>query len=441
MTYFTMAEKNKLKEAISTFKNKVVLVLGDVMLDQYSLGEVSRISPEAPIPIFKNMGVNSVPGGAANVALNLASLGASVILSGVVGNDDRKEKLINILKKAKIDVGGVIIDNSRPTTLKHRFIANNHQLLRFDDETVEHLHSAKENKIISFVNKNIAKVDIVILSDYAKGVFSKKLTQAVIKIAKRNKKKIIADIKPRNKDYFSGVDILVPNLKEAREITGLNNVLHIGPALKKHFRSDIVLKRGSDGITVWKKNENKPKHLRARKVKVFDVSGAGDTVIATLALGLASGLDLKSSAILGNHAGGIVVQKPGTATISIDELEGVLRTGNHIEKVEIVAKVWGYEKWLENNPKYCCKILSLNKGYQCSLHYHKEKDEMFLVTKGQVKLELAKEVTYLRKGNFIRIPPGTVHRFYGVEDSEILEVSTHHKEEDSYRLEESKRVS
>ena len=223
-------------------------------------------------------------------------------------------------------------------------------------------------------------------------------------------------------------------------MTGLENIEEIGSELLKYFSSDVFVTRGGDGISVFGR-DRRLQHIPARKVSVFDISGAGDTAIAATALALASGLDLETAAHLANAAGAVVVQKPGTATLVSEELLSALHLDTHVAGVGIVQKVWGYERWLTNNDKYCCKLLSLNKGYQCSLHYHKNKDETFVVTKGHVRLEKGNEVLHLREGAFVRLTPGTVHRFTGLEDSMIMEVSTHHDEGDSYRLENSKRVA
>lgn len=431
-----------LESTIEKFKEKKVLVLGDVMLDQYSFGEIFRISPEAPVPVVLRKSDKFVLGGAANVANNLASLGAKVFLIGVVGRDHRKDILLSLLKEKGIDTSGMVISSNRPTTLKNRIMAGEfHQVIRFDDESTDNLTEKEEKSVILFVSKNIKVFDILVLSDYVKGFFSSSLTKKIIKLAKRNEKKIIADIKPKNKDIFLGVDLIAPNLKEAQEITGKKELKDAGLALVKMFATNVFITLGGDGIAVFEKNG---KFLKSpvKKVKVYDVSGAGDTVVAVMALSFACGISLGNMAKLANIAGSIVVQKPGTATISFEELySDVTQKVSYDEGVLIIPKLWGYERWLENNNKYCCKLLSLNKGYQCSLHYHKEKDEMFFITKGHVRLEIEDKVVHMRAGNFMRITPGSKHRFTGVEDSIIIEVSTHHDESDSYRLEKSKKVN
>lgn len=432
-------EKEKIEKAISLFNSKKILVIGDVMVDKYTFGKVSGISPEAPIPILKAANETYVLGGAANVANNLSSLNATVFLCGIVGKDEAADVFLNLLKKNNISNSCIVIDKARPTTLKHRYIVGNQQLLRVDQEVDTNLEKEFEEKIIRNITKVIDEVDGVILSDYAKGIFSKSLSKQIITLAKRSGKQIIADIKPQNKEYFTGVDVLTPNLKEAKEMTGLTDIDKIGKKLVKLFQSNIIITKGENGLSVFTK-QGKSHHISSKKIEVFDVSGAGDTVIAVEALGLVTGLSLEESATMANFAGSLVVQKQGTATITKGELESILYEEYHIESTNIVPKLWGYEKWIENNDKYCSKLLFLKKGYQCSLHYHKIKDEMFIVTKGNVRLEVGDKIIHMRTGNFYRIPPNTPHRFRGIEESFLIEVSTTHMEEDSYRIEESRKV-
>jgi rfaE bifunctional protein kinase chain/domain len=427
-------------EAIEQFRNKRILVIGDLMLDQYTFGQVSRISPEAPVPILHKQEEKFVLGGAGNVANNLASLGAKVILCAFVGDDSRKGKILELLRENGIDSSCIITYKDRPTILKHRLVAGGHQLLRLDEEVIG-LDPVEEEELISAAKKEIGRCDGLIFSDYAKGVASKKVVSEIIREAKKQRKLVVADIKPENKEIFFGVDVITPNLKEGIKMSGVSRAEDVGEILLKDLDSSVVLTMGENGIYVFDKSGSR-KHLPSRKVKVFDVSGAGDTATALVALGLLCGLDLVDASYLANLAGEIVVQKAGTSVLSAEELKSALGLGGsgHIAALDIVPKVWGFEKWLENNDKYCSKLLSLNKGYQCSLHYHKIKDEMFLVAKGHIRLELGDKVLHLKENNFIRIPPGTHHRFRGLEDSEILEVSTHHDDSDSYRIEKSKKV-
>lgn len=430
------------KKALGKFKDQKILVIGDLMLDKYSFGDVSRISPEAPVPIFLKKSEKYVPGGAANVAANLSALGAQVLLCGVIGQDKSGEVLVQILEENNINTKLILSVNTIQTTVKNRFLSGNNQLLRVDEEDTLNIDNKLEKRLLTLLNEAIASSDGLILSDYNKGFFSKELTQEIIKSAKKHKKVIIADIKPANKELFEGVDIVKPNLKEAKEMSGQSEIEKIGKELVGFFHSSVVITKGEEGISIFPK-VGKPEHLSTKKIKVFDVSGAGDTVVSVLTLGLVSGLGLKDAAFLANYAGGVVVQKLGTATISAEELQSAVHGGNHIDEVTLIPKLWGYEKWLENNEKYCSKLLSLNQGYQCSLHYHKIKDETFLIIKGYVRMEVGKEILYMKEGSFVRITPGTLHRFRGLKDSEIIEISTHHMEEDSYRVkgEESRKVA
>lgn len=414
--------------------------MGDVMLDRYTQGTISRISPEAPVPILHKISEKFILGGAANVANNIVALGAKSILFGVIGDDHSGEIFLKLLKKAGIPTTGILVDTTRPTTVKHRFVVGeNHQLLRVDEEIYTHLSLGNETKLFEKIQTSLKECDGVIFSDYAKGVFSPLLTKKVLALAKEMHKLVIADIKSANPRIFAGVDVVTPNVPEGQRMTGESDVSAIAQRLIQMLSASVVLTRGHEGMTVYAKDGGVT-DIPARTVDVYDVSGAGDTVTAALMLGMTSGLSLTHAAHLANCAGSLVVQKPGVATLLLEELRGAVGEENHIESVAMVQKLWGYEKWLENNDKYCCKLLSLKKGYQCSLHAHKIKDEMFFVTQGHVRLEVGKKITHMRPGSFVRITPGVLHRFRGIEDSMIIEVSTHHEDSDSYRVEESRKV-
>lgn len=430
---------DKNRKAIENFKNKKVLVVGDLMLDKYTYGKVSRISPEAPVPILLKTDHKYIPGGAANVVNNLASLGAKVSVCGMVGKDHNGGILLSLLSEIGTNTSLIVELDNYPTILKHRTVSDNHQLLRIDEEEIRNLSSADYKNLLTKLSEVIDSFDAVIFSDYDKGFFTKNFAQNLIKLCRKHKKLMTLDVRPGNKSFFVGVDLMTPNLKEASEISGTDNIQRMGKILTSYFKSDVLITRGEKGMTVFEK-KGKATDIPAKKVEVYDISGAGDTVISVVTLGLISGLSLIDSAILANFAGGVVVQKPGTAVITQEELEASLLDKGHVESVDIVPKLWGYEKWLENNDKYCSKILWVNKGYQCSLHYHKVKDETFLVTSGHIRLELGDKILHMMPGNFVRVLPGVRHRFRGIEDSEILEISTHHSEEDSYRIEKSRKV-
>lgn len=433
---------NKLERAIESFAKKRVIIIGDLMLDLYTYGLVTRISPEAPVPVLRKSGEDYFPGGAANAANNLASLGVHVSVCGLIGLDQNGDKLLSLLQARGIDGRAIVRVKDYPTILKHRLVAGSHQLLRVDEEQSRSFEESDQDELLGWLEFLIGRFDAIILSDYAKGLFTEKLTSAIIKLGKQAGVLMVADIKPENKSLFRGVDLVMLNTAEAREMTGLKGVEEMGNELVKYFKADVVITKGEEGMSVFEKNGSFF-DVPARKIEVFDVSGAGDTAAVVLTLGLISGMSLKEAAELANFAGGLVVQKPGTATVTCEELKAALSNLGHIGTIEVVPKLWGYEKWLENNDRYCSKILFLNKGYQSSLHYHKVKDEMFLVTKGHVRFEKDEEVLHMMPGSFVRIPPNTIHRFGGIEDSEILEISTHHSDKDSYRVsgEESRRIN
>ena len=428
-----------IKSALEQFKNKHILVVGDIMLDWYTYGKVTRVSPEAPVPVLHKTHDKFVLGGAANVAHNIRSLGAKVTLAGTVGDDDHKDKIFALTREHKIGAC-ILLHKEKPTIIKHRLVTENYQqLLRLDAEDTHFLDDRTAEQLYNQIDRVISSCDIVIFSDYAKGTLTPLLAGRLIARAHQLGKQIVADIKPNTKDIFRGVDVICPNIKESREMTGCtedDDVELVGKRLVDDLGSAIVMTRGGEGVSVFDKS-GEHTHLPSVKVSVADITGAGDTIIAVAALGLAAHLELADAARLANIAAGIVVQKPGVASVFVEELESALGDIRHTEGLKVVEKKWGYEKWLENNEKYCCKLLVLNKGYQCSMHYHKSKDEMFLIIKGHVRLELDKKVLHMLPGHYVRLWPGAKHRFTGMKDSEILEVSTHHEEEDSYREEES----
>ncbi len=428
-------------QILEKFKDKKILVIGDIMLDVYTNGEVQRISPEAPVSVLrKNKDDYYRLGGGANVANNFSALGVQVFLAGIVGSDFFGKKILEMLSEVGIDYSGIISSSKYPTTVKHRFVATGQQLLRVDIEDTNDIPETEVEEFINKISKVIENVDGVMISDYAKGLFAPILVERLLELCRNNKKLVFADIKPGRHLLFKGVDYLSPNLKEAQEMTGENTYTNAAINLVKIFNADVFLTLGGEGILLADKKGNL-KQIKARAVKVYDVTGAGDTIAAVAFASILSGADLETAAYLSNCAGEIVVQKSGTSVINKSELLSVLtNTQRHIDDVFIVKKVWGYEKWLENNDSYCSKILGLNKGFQCSLHYHKNKDEMFLVLKGKVRMEVGDSVSEMLPGSFVRIFQGVKHRFGGLDESEILEISTHHEESDSYRLEESRKM-
>ncbi len=317
--------KNIIKEIIENkfnSKNQWVLVIGDLMLDKYIFGEVKRISPEAPVPVLKKESESFRMGGAANVAANLNGLGIKTSLCGAVGNDLNGQILRDLLKENKILQQG-LIKTKLPTSTKTRIIGGQQQIVRIDDEDLNLLLPANEmKKIINLIKK---KPSVIILSDYAKGFLSPELTQKIIKLANQLKITTLVDPKGNDIEKYRGSSILTPNKKEALILT--NTTLNDEALLEKELKKiclklnikNIAMTQGEQGIKLI--SSRKIEVLPTNKTKkVFDVSGAGDTVIATLAAGLIGKLNINQSLELANIAAGIVIGKIGTVPINKNEM-------------------------------------------------------------------------------------------------------------------------
>lgn len=309
---------NQFPKFAEKFKKTKIGVIGDVMLDRYILGEVKRISPEASVPVFTVEKEFFAPGGAANVAANIAALGGKVFVAGVVGKDEAGNVLIKQLKVRKIDTTGIVKIANGLTTQKTRIVTRSQQLIRIDKENNSGIAAGIEKKLTNFISKNIKNWDGLIISDYAKGVVGKKIVQSAINLAKRHKKPVIGDAKPKNARYFKNISVLAPNHKEAAEMAGTNDIKRAGRIIRKKLNCSVLITQGPQGMTIFEKD--KIESFSSKAKEVFDVVGAGDTVTAVLALCLASGFDLRTAAIVANHAAGIVVGKKGTSTVSPKEL-------------------------------------------------------------------------------------------------------------------------
>jgi D-beta-D-heptose 7-phosphate kinase / D-beta-D-heptose 1-phosphate adenosyltransferase len=302
-----------------------VLVLGDVMLDRFVYGSVARISPEAPIPVLEVSRSVDSAGGAANVARNVAAIGASVTLVGVTGSDPWAADLMEQLASAPTIDAQLIVDVERPTTVKTRYVADGHQLLRADREIRTSLSLDVETKLLARFADSLRDADVVVLSDYAKGVLSDQVTRAVILSARAAKKPVIVDPKARDLKKYAGSTVLTPNRLELQAACGFECVTDetIESAARLFLDNDIcdsmVVTRGKDGMSVIARGQAAV-HLRTTARQVFDVSGAGDTAIAAMSLGIAVGSSIVSAATLANLAAGIVVGKLGTAAVTGSEL-------------------------------------------------------------------------------------------------------------------------
>ncbi|HLG25055.1 MAG TPA: D-glycero-beta-D-manno-heptose-7-phosphate kinase [Candidatus Nanoarchaeia archaeon] len=317
--------KQKLLNILKNFKGKRILVLGDVMLDKYIWGEVTRISPEAPVQVVNVINETNSPGGAANVAANVSSLGGTATMVGIVGQDHSKNTLIEELKKNKIDTSGILTDKDKPTIQKIRVMGRGQQLIRVDYESKEHVHKSIESSIISFAEKNIKNVDCVVMSDYSKGVITENTSQKIIELANKNKKPVVIDPKPSHKRLYKNATLITPNLLEANGMAGSEDfddkdIKKTGQKLVSELSSSVLITRSEKGMSLFEKN-GKVTELKANKREVFSIIGAGDTVVATIALALSAGADLKDACYLSNIAAGIKVGKIGTASVSIDEIK------------------------------------------------------------------------------------------------------------------------
>lgn len=317
---------------IESFSKLNILVIGDVMVDAYYFGSVDRISPEAPVSIISVSQKDHRPGGAANVALNLKSLGANAIICAIIGNDEEGRELISLLNKEDINTEGLITDASRPTTMKTRVISGSTHLLRIDHESTKPISNATENLILDFVTNNITKVDAIIFEDYNKGLLTERLISEIISIANKNNIPTIVDPKKENFFAYKKCTLFKPNRKEIQEglktDKDLSKIINIEEAatrlMEKLNCENLMVTLSEDGVFV--KSANKSTHIKAHERKITDVSGAGDTVVSVAALCLASGMELTQTAEIANIAGGLVCQKVGVVPINKNELiEELLR--------------------------------------------------------------------------------------------------------------------
>lgn len=325
-------KKEKLIQLVNNFKGKKALIVGDVMLDKYIVGSVSRISPEAPVQIVSVNKENYVPGGAANVASNIAALGGKAKVIGIIGNDIAAELLKNELKKRNIQPS-FVVSKDKPTIQKIRVIGHSQQLLRIDYEIPEVLNKEIEDKVIRQIEEKSKDVNVIVVSDYAKGIITKNIMKKIIGLCKEKKIPVMVDPKPVNKDLYKGVTLITPNHKEANQMCGCadekndESLIIVGTRLAKELEASVLITRGEKGMSLFEMKNRKIGmiyHMPTKAREVYDVTGAGDTVIGTLSIALASGASIKEAMILANHAAGIVVAKVGTATCSAEELKNKL---------------------------------------------------------------------------------------------------------------------
>ncbi len=314
-----------LRQYLQRFPQASLLVIGDLILDHYVMGRVSRISPEAPVPVVHVESETLRLGGAANVFNNILALGGKADLCGVIGADESGRLLLKELGKSRSGRGGVIIDHDRPTTRKSRVIAHNQQIVRYDMEGRQELKGTLQKRLLRYVESRIRELSCIVVSDYAKGVVSAALMTELTRMAALRKIPIIVDPKVEHFSYYKGVTVMTPNHLEATQAAGLHGdddqtINQAGAVIRQRLGcQSVLITRGEKGMSLYE-GEGKSWHLPTQARQVYDVTGAGDTVIGTLALALATGANMREAATLANHAAGIVVGMVGTATVSPKQL-------------------------------------------------------------------------------------------------------------------------
>jgi D-beta-D-heptose 7-phosphate kinase/D-beta-D-heptose 1-phosphate adenosyltransferase len=313
-----------MKSLFQKFKNTGILVIGDVIVDQYIFGKVKRISPEAPVPVVEVSGENLLMGGAANVANNIASLGGKVFISGVIGRDEMGSMLTQKMREKGINTDGLVIDSGRPTIVKTRVIAHNQQVVRFDREDKSGINRNIQSSLLKQVKDRLHDIKAVIISDYCKGIITKSLIKNILRIV-GSRIFVAVDPKTGHFNYYKDVNLITPNLDEASAGSGIDikdeeTLIAAGRALLKKLRCNAVLiTRGGKGMTLFER-AGKVTHIPTFARDVYDVTGAGDTVIATFALYHSAGAKLNDAANFANHAAGVVVGKIGTAVATRQEV-------------------------------------------------------------------------------------------------------------------------
>ncbi len=321
-----MIYRTRLEEIKNNIRGKKIIVLGDMMLDGYFWGEVSRVSPEAPVPVVELDKEFYRFGGAANVANNLAHLQTESIPVGLIGNDEYGEIFKNLLMKENISDGGILIDENRPTTTKIRVIAGNQHVVRIDKEIKTEISRETEERILDFLRNKIAQTDAIILQDYNKGIFTKRIIAETIKLANENGVPVTVDPKFLNFFEYKNVTVFKPNKHETAtalgvKITNDDELKFAGGKLIEKLNAKYVLLTLSEqGSALFENGKEGYKHIPTKARKVADVSGAGDTVIATLTTVLAAGGTAEEAAYLANFAGGLVCEEVGIVPIDLDKL-------------------------------------------------------------------------------------------------------------------------
>jgi len=314
-----------LQAVVGRFSGRRLMVLGDLMLDHYLWGRCERISPEAPVPVVDVQRESSSLGGAGNVAANLASLGAEPVLVGVMGDDAHGQQLLDAFAERGVNTRSLVRDATRPTTFKTRIIAQHQQVVRADWESRADVDAAALQGVLDAIAREIPRCEGLIVSDYGKGVVTRPVLEHAISLARKHGIAISVDPKESHIDAYRGVNILTPNQHEAgwvmgRRIVDEASLMDVGRGLQKKLDAEgVLVTRGPDGMSLFERS-GRTTHLPTVAREVFDVTGAGDTVVSVVALSLAAGADYPEACYLANHAAGVVIREVGTATCSPAQL-------------------------------------------------------------------------------------------------------------------------
>ena len=319
----------ELKRHIDRFPGTRILVIGDVIMDEFIWGDVSRISPEAPVPVVDVRHETKMLGGAANVIHNIYSLGGKPILCGVIGDDPTGQDIVRAIENLGLATDGLVLAPGRPTSIKTRIVAHDQQVVRFDREVRRGIGPECVATLLGLIQRRLHSLDAIIVADYGKGVITEELMRGLMDLVGGSDIFVAVDPKTEHYEYYKAVDILTPNHYEAAafcrtEIVDGETLVQAGHQIIQHLKCQaLLITQGKDGMTLFEK-EGQISHIPTVARKVYDVTGAGDTVIAALVLGMASGLDLKNAAVIANFAAGIVVGEVGTSTVNAEDLKKVV---------------------------------------------------------------------------------------------------------------------
>ncbi|MBW2708770.1 MAG: D-glycero-beta-D-manno-heptose-7-phosphate kinase [Deltaproteobacteria bacterium] len=323
---------DRLTQAIDRFPKARIAVLGDIIMDEFIWGDVSRISPEAPVPVLDVERETRLLGGAANVVCNMGALGADAILCGVVGDDPMGREIVAELTRMGLRSDGLAMEKGRPTSIKTRVVAQNQQIVRYDRESRANIRGESVQKMLDFATATFTEIDALVISDYGKGMISGPLMKGLRSLIETNNPEMIVTVDPKtgNFEHYTGVDVITPNHHEAGQFCGFKIVdkVTLDKAGCKMLGAlncrSVLITQGKDGMTLFER-EGAVTHIPTVAKKVFDVTGAGDTVISAISLGLAVGMDLKAAAYVANVAAGIVVGEVGTSAATAEVVKKAIQ--------------------------------------------------------------------------------------------------------------------